>query len=109
MDGVHQDRLALTIEGSATVRGSGSVNSADVQIDGAGNIHLAQLDAARARVLIRGSGSVDIAPTDSVSVRIEGSGTVRLHSNPAQVTSHIFGAGEVIKVPPKPAAAHPVR
>lgn len=104
---LRQDRLRLTIEGSATVRGSGSVNSAAVEIDGAGNIHLAQLTEARAHVLIRGSGSVDIAPADSVSVRIDGSGTVRLHSNPPQVTSHIFGAGEVIKVPGNPAASHP--
>ncbi len=99
LDGVHQNRLRLKIEGSATVRGSGSVGTAALEIDGAGNIHLAQLTETRARVVIHGSGTVDIAPTDSVRVHIDGAGTVRLHSDPTHVTSHIFGAGEVIKVP----------
>lgn len=102
---VRQHRLRLTIEGSATVRGAGSVDSASLEIDGAGNIHLAHLSEARARVLIRGSGTVDIAPTDSVSVHIDGSGTVRLHSDPPHVTSRIFGAGEIVKVPGSARAA----
>ncbi len=99
LDGVQQSRLRLKIEGSATVRGSGSVDTAAMEIDGAGNIHLAQLTETRARVVIHGSGTVDIAPTASVRVRIDGAGTVRLHSDPPHVTSHIFGAGEVVKVP----------
>ncbi len=110
LDGVHQNRLRLKIEGSATVRGSGSVDTAAMEIDGAGNIHLAQLTETRARVIIRGSGTVDIAPIDSVRVRIDGAGTVRLHSDPPHVISHIFGAGEVVKVPAgRPATARSAR
>ncbi len=109
LDGLHQDRLMLTLEGSSTVRGSGTVSSASLKIDGAGNIHLARLTETRAQVIIHGSGTVDIAPTDSVSVHIDGAGTVRLHSDPPHVTSHIFGAGDVIKVGASPpAAAHAV-
>lgn len=108
LDGLRQDRLAMTINGNAMVRGTGRVGTVEVQINGAGNIQLAQLNETRAHVIIHGSGTVDIAPSDSVSVRIDGAGTVRLHSNPSQVSSHIFGAGEVLKVPPsRPAVAHP--
>lgn len=107
--GLRQDALTLKIEGDATVRGSGSVRNANIEINGAGAIHLAQLTESRAHVVIHGSGTVDIAPTDSVSVRIDGAGTVRLHSNPPQVSSHIYGAGEVIKVPAGAPAAAPAR
>ena len=99
LDGLHQDSLRVKIDGDATVRGSGSVDDANFDIDGAGAIHLAQLTEKRAQVVIHGSGTVDIAPTDSVSVRIDGAGTVRMHSNPLRVSSHIDGAGEVMKVP----------
>lgn len=109
LEGLRQDALMLKIKGDATVRGSGSVRTANIEINGAGAIHLAQLTENRAHVVIHGSGTVDIAPTDSVSVRIDGAGTVRLHSNPPQVSSHIFGAGEVIKVPAGAPGAAPAR
>lgn len=107
LDGLRQHSLMLKIEGDATVRGNGSVSNTTVDINGAGNIQLAQLTERHARVVIHGSGTVDIAPTESVSVRIDGAGTVRLHSSPARVTSHIYGAGEVIKVPASPPAMAP--
>ena len=99
LDQIHQDRLALQIDGSAKVHGSGTVQQLAVTIDGAGTLHLGDLSEQRARVRIDGSGMVSIAPTDSVSVHIAGAGTVRLHSDPPHVTTHIDGAGEVTRVP----------
>ena len=99
LDGMHQNRLALKIDGSAKVRGTGSVGDLVVAIDGAGRIDLGQMTENDAHIGIAGSGTVDIAPTQSVTVRIDGAGEVRLHSDPPQVISHIDGAGEVIRVP----------
>jgi hypothetical protein len=81
------------------VRGTGSVGDLVVAIDGAGRIDLGQMTENDAHIGIAGSGTVDIAPTQSVTVRIDGAGEVRLHSDPPQVISHIDGAGEVIRVP----------
>jgi hypothetical protein len=101
LEQIHQDRLALQIDGSAKVHGSGTVQALDVQVNGAGTVHLGRLREQRARVHINGSGTVSIAPTDSVWVEIAGAGAVRLHSDPAHVTSHIYGAGQVTRVPAK--------
>ena len=95
---VHQDRLALKIDGSGKVRGSGTVQDLSVLIDGAGDVHLGRLIEQQARIGINGSGKVSIAPTDRVTVRINGAGKVWLHSNPAHVSTHIDGAGEVRRV-----------
>ncbi len=100
LDGIHQDRLALKIDGSGTVSGTGSVRELLVAIDGAGRIDLARLTETEANVRISGTGTVDIAPTQSVMVHIDGAGKVRLHSNPARVIEHIDGEGEVIRVAP---------
>jgi hypothetical protein len=99
LDQVHQDRLAVQIDGSAKVHGSGTVQALLVRIDGVGTVRLAHMSEQRARVRIDGSGTVSIAPTESVSVHIAGAGTVRLHSDPPHVTTHIEGAGDVIRVP----------
>ncbi|MGC8519169.1 MAG: GIN domain-containing protein [Steroidobacteraceae bacterium] len=99
LDQVHQDRLALRIDGSANVHGSGTVQQLTVTIDGSGTVHLGHLSEQRAGVHINGNGTVSIAPTDSVSVNIAGVGTVRLHSDPPHVTTHIEGVGEVTRVP----------
>ncbi|MHB1540611.1 MAG: GIN domain-containing protein [Steroidobacteraceae bacterium] len=101
LDGIHQDRLALKINGSAQVSGTGSVGELSVVIDGAGRIHLARMTETDANVRISGAGTVDIAPTKSVMVHIDGAGEVRLHSNPPQVIRHINGAGEVVRVAPR--------
>jgi hypothetical protein len=100
LDGIHQNRLALKIEGSGKVSGTGSVGELLVVIDGAGRIDLARMTETDASVRISGAGVVDIAPTKSVMVHIDGAGEVRLHSNPAQMIQHIDGAGEVIRVAP---------
>lgn len=100
LDGIHQDRLALKIDGSGKVSGTGSVGQLVVAVDGAGRIDLARLTETDANVRISGTGTVDIAPTKSVMVHIDGAGKVRLHSNPAQVMQHIDGAGEVVRVAP---------
>ena len=100
LDGIHQDRLDLKIDGSARVRGTGSVGELLVAIDGTGRIDLARLTETDASVRIAGAGTVDIAPTKRVMVHIDGAGEVRLHSNPALVIRHIDGAGEVIRVAP---------
>lgn len=99
LDQLHQDRLAVTINGSAAVQGTGTVNDLSVVIHGAGTVQLGQLSVQRARVHIDGSGTVAIAPTDSVSVRIDGAGKVRLHSDPAHVSTQIEGAGSVSRAP----------
>lgn len=98
LDHVHQDRLALRIDGSASVHGTGAVEDLAVRIDGAGSIHLGRMRAQQARVDINGSGTVGIAPTKRVTVRIDGVGNVRLHSNPPHVSSRIDGVGAVTRV-----------
>jgi hypothetical protein len=99
---LRQERLSVAIRGSGSVTGDGTVTDLDLRIEGSGHLHLAQLRAQDAHVSIAGSGTVAIAPTRSVSVRIEGSGRVRLHSRPSEVSSHVFGSGVIEMAPGAP-------
>lgn len=99
---LRQERLSVAIRGSGSVTGDGTVTDLDLRIEGSGHLHLADLRAQDAHVSIAGSGTVAIAPTRSVSVSIEGSGRVRLHSRPTQVSSHVFGSGVIEMAPSAP-------
>jgi len=102
LDDVNQDNLDIQIRGSGSAIAHGRVSSVHLEIAGSGTASLEGLAAKEVRVSIAGSGDADIAPTDSAEVSISGSGDVRLHGSPRQVTSKVSGSGHVIVVEPSP-------
>ena len=109
LEDLSQDRLRLQIRGSGTASGSGKVQSLRLEIMGSGSAHLAQLGETNAEVTIDGSGDADVSPTGAARVTIAGSGDVRLHAHPAQLSTHVYGSGQISEVPViAPAAARAV-
>jgi uncharacterized protein YjlB len=103
-----QDRLHVQIRGSGWAGGSGKVQSLRLEIMGSGSAHLAQLAETNADITIDGSGDADVSPTGDAQVTIAGSGDVRLHAHPAQLTTHVYGSGRISEVSgsePAPAPA----
>jgi Putative auto-transporter adhesin, head GIN domain len=99
LQGIDQDRLSVTIRGSGAASGTGKVESLRLEIMGSGSARLAQLAEKDAEVTIDGSGDADVSPTGEAQVTIAGSGDVRLHAHPAQLSSHVFGSGQISEVP----------
>jgi len=106
-----QDHLQLRIRGSGTATGSGKVQSLRLEIMGSGSADLAQMAETDADVTIDGSGDADVAPVGEAQVTIAGSGDVRLHAHPAQLSTHVYGSGRISEVPgsaPAASASAPV-
>lgn len=95
MENLAQRSLALTISGSGTLRGQGSVDRLSVKVSGSGDAQLADLAVKQLTLKISGSGSVEAAPKDEADIKISGSGNVRLMSRPAQLRTHISGSGRI--------------
>jgi Putative auto-transporter adhesin, head GIN domain len=93
-----QEHLSVRIRGSGTASGNGKVQSLRLEIMGSGSARLAQLAEANADVSIDGSGDADVAPTGEARVTIAGSGDVRLHAHPAQLSTHVYGSGRISEV-----------
>jgi hypothetical protein len=89
-----EERLALSILGSGSVRLAGSANELTLDITGSGDIGARTLAAKRARVSISGSGSVELTVSDSLDVNISGAGDVSYSGSP-KITQRISGAGSV--------------
>ena len=98
LNGLKQDHIRLSIRGSGSIKADGKVETADLHIGGSGDINIAAVQAAVAKVEIRGSGNTDIAPTDEADIRIAGSGDVNLHTNPKKLETHIRGSGRIHNV-----------
>ena len=98
LDGLNQDRLAVSIAGSGSIHANGRVEKLDVHIAGSGDADMGNVTSDVVNVRIAGSGNTDIAPKDEADIHIAGSGDVNLHSDPARMDTHIAGSGRIRNV-----------
>jgi hypothetical protein len=94
---IDQESLNVTIADSGSVTAEGKVENLKISILGSGHARLGKVIARRASVMVMGSGSATIAPSDELKVTIMGSGDVHLLTRPAQIRRTIMGSGRVIE------------
>jgi hypothetical protein len=86
--------LKLTSGGSGEVKTAGRTGSQDVEVLGSGDYQGEDLKSEEARVDVRGSGEAFLNVSDSLDVRIIGSGSVEYVGDPT-ISQEILGAGEL--------------
>ncbi len=90
--------LTGNISGSGAITVSGGTVSAEsLQISGSGTMDMLGLNAVSASTQTSGSGKTTVNVSNSLDVRISGSGDVYYAGNPAIYTS-ISGSGKVMKL-----------
>ncbi len=90
-----QPELAVEINGSGDVSGTGKTQTLALSIAGSGEAGLAGLQARDASVSVTGSGNAEVLASGAVQVSIAGSGDVTLTAKPASLTSNIDGSGDL--------------
>ena len=95
--GLRQDRLTVQINGSGSVRSSGTVDDSRFDIEGSGSIALDGLHQNRLIVRIDGSGTVaGSGSTQDLRADISGSGNIRLgQMSDANARVSVSGSGDV--------------
>ncbi len=96
LDDVRGAGLALTVEGSADMRASGTVGRLVVISDGSGDMALQDLIADEAEVEITGSGDLRIHVRERVALVLDGSGDVELYGGARITSAEIGGSGELL-------------
>jgi hypothetical protein len=96
LEGLDQADLRIDISGSGDVTASGRVNRLDFDVAGSGQGRFGDLDAASVDIKVAGSGDAEVAPRQSLSVNVAGSGTVRLKTEPQTIDTRIAGSGRII-------------
>lgn len=106
LDNYAQKTLDLTINGAASVKGTGSVDRVKLVIDGAASVNLSAMDMRDLDVEMNGAGSVKAGPTNKAKIGIDGAGSVKLTKRPAEFSKQIDGAGSVSMPDGAPAVPH---
>ncbi len=86
----------VEITGSGDIKFDGTTDSFNIDIDGSGNINAFGLQTSACDIDIRGAGNVNVNVSDTLNVKISGSGSVCYRGDP-EVDSEITGSGDVSK------------
>lgn len=93
--GIANDRLAIDVPGTGTLKLGGSTGALNVRLGGTGEVTGKDLAARDLVVDIGGTGSARLNATRSVEARITGTGSLDVHGHPGQVKKTVTGLGSV--------------
>jgi hypothetical protein len=91
-------RLRVELSGTGSVSARGRVRSLDVELDGVGEVLLADLRTRAADVQLNGTGRIVLDVTRSLDATVAGAGEI-LYSGDPDVRGHVDGVGVITKVP----------
>jgi len=91
-----QPRLAVTVEGRASVEAAGRTEEITLAAQGRARVNLARLDAARVAGSVAGNATVVAAPQQLSRIEVRSGASVVLLSRPAEQANRILEAGSVI-------------
>ncbi len=87
--------MSTSIIGSGEIHLNGTASDHEVTLSGSGDIRAMDLVANNAKVLLAGSGNIDVSAQDSLDIEIAGSGRVRYKGSPESVHQSISGTGTI--------------
>ena len=88
--------MSARISGSGWIRGAGTTSSLHLSISGSGTADLGGVVVQDVTGHISGSGSARLSPKRSADLAVAGSGSIRLLTQPARLSSHRAGSGSII-------------
>lgn len=93
--GVASERFAIDVSGTGEIKIAGETRQLDVSIGGTGNLEAQGFAAKNATIDVRGTGAAQVRATESVAIKVSGTGSVDVVGNPAKVTKKVTGVGSV--------------
>ena len=92
-----RDPITIKANGAVQLWGSGTVESANLVMNGPSKFQLDKLEAKNLTVQVNGVGDADVFATESLTADVKGVGHVRYHGDP-HLTTKINGPGTVQRV-----------
>ena len=92
-----RDPISIKANGAVQLWGSGTVESANLVMNGPSKFQLDKLEAKNLTVQVNGVGDADVFATENLTADVKGVGHVRYHGDP-HLTTKINGPGTVQRV-----------
>lgn len=90
------NNLKSAVSGSGDIKIDGRANEFSSSVSGSGDVHASNFEAKKASLRIAGSGTMRVHVTEHLEAKISGSGSIRYKGNPRE-TVKISGSGSVRK------------
>jgi hypothetical protein len=100
IENYHQDKLTLTVQGTAQITAQGRTQAASVDMQGDGIVNLARLKADSLASKASGFGIVIGAPAASADLHLDGAAAAILLTRPQQLTKDIQDYAQIIDASP---------
>jgi hypothetical protein len=91
-------KVDADLSGSGDLSLRGAADELSIDVSGSSDIKCLDLKAKKVDLSISGSGDAQLDAADELSISISGSGDVTYRGNPAKVSQHVSGSGDIKKI-----------
>ncbi len=88
------EKVVADLDGSGTIILEGKTDGLSVSLDGSGDVNTYELEAARSKASLGGSGDIRVFASKNLAASISGSGDIRYKGDP-EVNADIDGSGSI--------------
>jgi hypothetical protein len=99
IDPFRMNTLTCRIQGAGSMTLRGSADEQLVEIQGVGDVHSFDLEAARCTVVLSGTGSAEVKATQRLDATISGVGSIVYDGNPHELNQQVSGVGTIHRRP----------
>lgn len=92
---VAAEKITASVKGSGSITLKGHTKELEHTLNGSGALYAFDCPASVVNVMVKGSGTAQVAAADSLDVTISGSGDVMYKGTPAKLQTKIRGSGRV--------------
>ncbi len=96
--GLSGGRIEIRNDGAASIVASGRASREDISLAGTGKIDATAVDAHDVTVDNDGVGSVSVRASGSLTMNVNGVGSIRYAGNPSKVQSQVNGVGSIGRI-----------
>ncbi|MDR0413370.1 MAG: DUF2807 domain-containing protein [Dysgonamonadaceae bacterium] len=97
-DSLYCEKIRVTLSGAGDAEISGAATDAEFHVSGAGDIRAFDFLANTLDCSVSGAGDIRAFAYERLNISVSGAGDVEYKGNPASVTQHLSGAGNIRKV-----------
>jgi len=93
--GLSGGSAALILSGAGEFEASGTVERLVANVNGAGNMDLAHLVAGDAKVVVNGTGNIQVQASERLDATVNGVGNIEYVGRPRDLNTAIHGVGSI--------------
>jgi hypothetical protein len=86
---------SVSISGTGNIKAKGKLDELNVNLNGAGNVDFADVEANNVTVAVNGTGAVNVRAAHVLNAAVNGVGSINYYGSPTQLHTAVNGVGAI--------------